>query len=149
MDKEIATIIMHVHVHVHVHVQMLKVAKQQVCIYECMCLYVTYVYMYMHIPKVQRSLYFQHNSCSGLVMLQQYVHVHVHVDRVKEMCTCTIFPLDAVTDSTVVTNVHVHDHMTYNVHVQYISRQNSQLQVILQLSSESWFSQFIAHCIIA
>ena len=42
--------------HVHVHTCMLEVDKQQVC----MSVHVSYIYMY--IPKVQISLYFQHNS---------------------------------------------------------------------------------------
>ena len=62
------------------YMNMLEVAKQQVCMsVSCM--------LHIYIPKVQSSLYFQHNSYNAHAVLQ-LLHVHVfeqeHIKSTKQ-----------------------------------------------------------------
>ena len=55
----------------------MEVAKQQVC----MC--VSCMLHTMYIPKVQRSLYFQHNSCSAHAPLQLHVYTYCMFQNIQ------------------------------------------------------------------
>ena len=101
----------------NVHVQCtctFCILSTNTCTYTCTCtymymyivymyMYIVYMYMYMYvqyIPKVQRSLYSQHNSCSTHSALQLLCTMYMYI--VHRTCTY------AYIHCTCIHSVHVH-----------------------------------------